>query len=334
MSVILDALKKAEADRQKDGVPEIRGAQSTARLANDRQRRLWFIALLGTLVCTGAAWFTFVGKPVQPFASPTAAQNATEVTKSAGNAVMTPAEATQVRQPIGERQIVDATTQNAFGLVQSSSEGGSVTNSDAFLPAPAPELLQFSTSAAKRAAAEQNTMASLPSLAIPNTGAAQPVFVQGPKTLLEPVLESPPATALVDNIVKPPSNSAQATAYTITPGTEPEAPAAQMANPEIKVSTNAPSPDLVLQAAKQTAAAAADVPELYQLDYPTRHALPKLGLTLHVFDANPARSFVIVNNKRFAEGEQIEGTVLVAKIRREGVECEFNGQRFILPRQL
>jgi general secretion pathway protein B len=328
MSVILDALKKAEAERQRDGVLEIRGAQSTTRLANARRRRLWFISLLGTLVCTGAAWFTFVGAPSTSESNTLAGEQTLESVKSgesAANSAVVDAAIAQNEVALNGQTAIAAASDGTFKQVQASAEGASTMGSEAFMPAPAPELMQMSTGAAQRIddnSSAQSTLAAIPQLAQPDTGAAQPVYADSPANPA-PAVELANAahmSAPAGQIAQHMAASEQA------PQTVNIAPSSQV--------ISAPPPEQVLQAAIQTTAAANNVPELYQLDYPTRHALPKLGLTLHVFDANPARSFVIVNNKRFGEGEQIEGSVLVAKIRREGVECEFNGQRFMLPRQL
>jgi hypothetical protein len=331
MSVILDALKKAEADRQRDGVPEIRGAQSTARLANARRRRLWFIALLGTLVCTGAAWFTLVGVRKAANDLPLAEQRGlpngngaavSDQTPTGGETAQTSSNGQTTTGQNGSGTM-DASFANAASSAQTYAEGTSTMNSDAFLPAPAPELLQANTAAAKRVA--EDSFAAIPAVAIPtlaqpNTGAAQPVYVSA---------QNP------QNLVADQREIASNQALTSMAAAEPTLATVDINLAQTQQTGSAPpAPELVLQAAQQTVSAAASVPELYQLDYPTRHALPKLGLTVHVYDANSARSFVIVNNKRFGEGEQIEGSVLVAKIHREGVECEFNGQRFMLPRQL
>jgi len=326
MSVILDALKKAEADRQRDGVTEIRGVQSTARLANDRQRRLWFIFLLGTLVFTGAAWLTFVKNPPTPSENAISAQKASGSAKETASIALITGETAQSGSNLGDLQSDEDKNIGSYAPVHSNAVGASSMSSDAFLPALAPELIQMSTGAAKRADAAQNVVKTLPTLAIPSTGAAQPIFAQLQAT------QSAASGLVIEDTAQAQTASRQAATNTLASTTESTVDVTP--NSQIAEAASAPAPELVLEAAKQTANAAAIIPELYQLDYPTRQALPKLGLTVHVFDPNPARSFVIVNNKRFGEGEQIEGGVLIAKIRREGVECEFNGQRFILPRQL
>lgn len=320
MSVILDALKKAEAGRQQDGVPELRGAQNTARLAIDRQRRLWFVALFGTLICTGAAWFTFVEQPRRLNADPITAQETSQDGGTLDSASQNPAQIALAVSDSGELQQAKLGSSASPDLLPSGSEGATLVNSEAFLPASTPQILQMSTAAAKRSSSPNSDFAALPTLSSPNTGAAQPIFAQ---------LPVPNGSASTEQTTEPalPSIDSQSMAVaTLT--------AENTGGSEAVITTNSPAPELVLQAAQQTTAAAASIPELYQLDYQTRNALPKLGLTVHVFDVNPTRSFVIVNNKRFNEGEQIDGTVLIAKIRRDGVECEFKGKRFLLPRQL
>ncbi len=52
---------------------------------------------------------------------------------------------------------------------------------------------------------------------------------------------------------------------------------------------------------------------------------------MHVFAAEPASRFVIVNGERRAEGDEFEGLKLV-EIRTDGIVFERQGQRFLYPR--
>jgi len=79
-------------------------------------------------------------------------------------------------------------------------------------------------------------------------------------------------------------------------------------------------------------AAADDVPLVYTLPLATRQALPRLRLTMHVWNEDPARRFVILGDARTAEGEAAGDSLTVVEIRRDGVVLDFRGTRFLLPR--
>jgi general secretion pathway protein B len=78
-------------------------------------------------------------------------------------------------------------------------------------------------------------------------------------------------------------------------------------------------------------AAEPTLPLLYELPYAVRKDMPRLALSMHVYNDDPMRRFAIINDERRAEGDDIEGVRLVA-IRRDGIELEYAGQRFLLPR--
>jgi general secretion pathway protein B len=74
------------------------------------------------------------------------------------------------------------------------------------------------------------------------------------------------------------------------------------------------------------------VPEIWQLALPTRQALPALVLSMHVYHADPARRFALINDERVAEGSPLGNDLNVREIRPDGVVLEFRGERFLLPR--
>ncbi|MCE3003564.1 MAG: general secretion pathway protein GspB [Xanthomonadaceae bacterium] len=89
------------------------------------------------------------------------------------------------------------------------------------------------------------------------------------------------------------------------------------------------------QAPPATASAdpvAPDVPLVYTLPLQTRQALPPMKLAMHVWNADPARRFIILGETRAAEGESAAQDLQVIEIRRDGVVLEFRGTRFLLPR--
>lgn len=59
-------------------------------------------------------------------------------------------------------------------------------------------------------------------------------------------------------------------------------------------------------------------------------ALPSVKLSMHMWDADPARRFVILDGQRMAEGDRSGGLTVVA-IDRRGVVIERDGQRARVP---
>jgi general secretion pathway protein B len=74
------------------------------------------------------------------------------------------------------------------------------------------------------------------------------------------------------------------------------------------------------------------LPWAYELPLALRQALPPMKLSMHVWNADPARRFVILDDTRAAEGGPAGKDLTVIEIRREALVLEFRGARFLLPR--
>jgi len=75
------------------------------------------------------------------------------------------------------------------------------------------------------------------------------------------------------------------------------------------------------------------LPTRDELHSPAIAALPELRLDLHVYDPSPAKRFVLINMHRLREGESLPEGVRVEHITADGAELEYQGQRFLLPRE-
>jgi general secretion pathway protein B len=62
-------------------------------------------------------------------------------------------------------------------------------------------------------------------------------------------------------------------------------------------------------------------------------ALPELHLDVHVYATNPADRFVYINMRKYHEGGALQEGPTVERIRRNGVVLNYQGLRFLLPRQ-
>ena len=136
-----------------------------------------------------------------------------------------------------------------------------------------------------------------------------------------PTPEAPAASAL--------STVSQPVAPALTPATTPAAsvarPSAPILPPPPPVAT-APSPAPAPPAPAHTArpVASNDAPDIGDT------SLPAVKLSMHMWDADPARRFVILDGQRMGEGDR-SGALSVIAIERNGVVIERNGQRARIP---
>jgi general secretion pathway protein B len=75
------------------------------------------------------------------------------------------------------------------------------------------------------------------------------------------------------------------------------------------------------------------LPTITELNLGDSQALPELHLDVHVFAVNAADRFVYINNRKYREGASLTEGPLVERIRRDGVVLDYQGLRFLLPRQ-
>ena len=72
------------------------------------------------------------------------------------------------------------------------------------------------------------------------------------------------------------------------------------------------------------------IPPLETLSASARRGIPALNLDIHVHSADPAQRFVVINGRRYREGERLgEGPVLES-VTRDGAILRQDGQRFRL----
>ena len=161
---------------------------------------------------------------------------------------------------------------------------------------------------------------------IPTAGAVPPEAA-----LAQPLAELPAARPIVDAA----ADSAQRASVATPDALEDAAPIPSQALPQ---TTTTAAPELVptaqpLVPAPETAGAnAASEPRVYELPLAVRQTLPPLKLSMHVWNADPAFRFIILDDTRASEGQVAGKGINVIEIRRDGVLLEMNGTRFVLPR--
>jgi general secretion pathway protein B len=131
-----------------------------------------------------------------------------------------------------------------------------------------------------------------------------------------------------------------------TPAPKPDAAIAAKIEPAAatKPAPDAAQPAVLAKAAKTPdmrgltppsevpAASKNDIPFYYELPFTVRKALPQLRLSMHVYAADAAQRFVILNDSHLAEGEKTSDDVTLREVRPDGAVLEFQGKRFFYPR--
>jgi general secretion pathway protein B len=75
------------------------------------------------------------------------------------------------------------------------------------------------------------------------------------------------------------------------------------------------------------------LPSISELNLTGAQALPELHLDVHVFATNRAERFVFINMRKYHEGATLQEGPTLERIRRDGVILDYQGLRFLLPRQ-
>jgi general secretion pathway protein B len=75
------------------------------------------------------------------------------------------------------------------------------------------------------------------------------------------------------------------------------------------------------------------LPSVSEINLNGAQALPELHLDVHVYATKPAERFVYINMRKYHEGATLQEGPKLERIRRDGVVLNYQGLRFILPRQ-
>jgi general secretion pathway protein B len=92
-------------------------------------------------------------------------------------------------------------------------------------------------------------------------------------------------------------------------------------------------PDPLLTDADANAENQEVLPSISEISLNGAQALPELHLDVHVYATRPAERFVYINMRKYHEGAALQEGPTVERIRRDGVVLNYQGLRFVLPRQ-
>ena len=75
------------------------------------------------------------------------------------------------------------------------------------------------------------------------------------------------------------------------------------------------------------------LPSLSELNLTGNQTLPEIHLDVHVYATRAADRFVYINMRKYREGAVLQEGPTLERIRRDGVVLNYNGLRFLVPRQ-
>jgi general secretion pathway protein B len=250
MSLILEALRKSEAERQVGRAPGLMTPMATPRRRSTAP--LWMLAAALLVAGAGAGWW--FGRPTTPDPAP-----ALQPVPPAVDAAVPP--------PAG----TDHTASQAIDPPRTPEPGPATPAPPVSTPPAAPVRLDPAPAPAPLPAppAPESTAAAAP--------AAPPVAVLAPAPLPAPADVAPSVAA--SEAVAPPLEA---------------------------------------------------LPGLHAIDAERRGRLPPLRMSLHMYAEAVESRFVLIDGRRYAEGQVIEPGLEVAEIRRDGVVLAIDGRRVLL----
>jgi general secretion pathway protein B len=75
------------------------------------------------------------------------------------------------------------------------------------------------------------------------------------------------------------------------------------------------------------------LPSINEINLAGQPALADLHLDVHVYATKPSERFVYINMRKYREGATLAEGPVLERIRRDGVVLNYQGLRFVLPRQ-
>lgn len=284
MSLILEALRKSEAERRR-GLPPDLHAELPPPAPVPRGLpwpAVWW-GLAGAVALASVAWWGVRGRAPSPSANETPQR----AIAAPGAAAQRAAQPASLQPPPS--------------------------------PAPPPPTPTPARAASDAVPIASEATAAAPRTAAVETRASMPAAVRGPGASGQ----RPGATGQGPGELSAPAPQAAV----------PAAPAPRPGSgPPVSAATPAPAPANATTPSGAAAAppAGARVLALAELDPGTRSALPPLKLSMHLWNADRTRRFVILDGQRLGEGDRI-GEASVVSIERDGVLLDWHGRGIRVP---
>ena len=320
MSHILSALRKSEAERIKGKVPRVTTQHEPVA---PRRGRIWPLIAVGALAFNAALVGFVLWQPL--FLSWWGGQRAvavgqveSRVAADSSHRIEPPAEPPAVTlEPVAEDLVRQAST--------AAGQDGSVATHNGSAEADGQASSEASAIPAQSAGAEDPVLApaaapaeTAPAAVSTDGSGAATRPASGQIRIAEP--EAPPK----------PRQPNPAEIATTTPAIPEAAPKAEPARTQLARAVTLPEPEPAAEAPPQGSDSHIDVPELWRMPRTFRSKVPEFSIMVHVYAPEQTDRFVIIDRKKYREGDWLEGGVLVDTILPNGVVFELQGQQFKL----
>ncbi len=309
MSLILEALKKSERERRLGESPSI----GSPIMAVRRRRNL--LPFLVGLIAIGLVALWWLRREHAPDATPAPA-TATQAPATASTPLRLRQELR--RRPRRPTPRLSTASRRMRTRARRSRKAAPprVSRAARRRPARPPGSLREKVESGELAVANPQLLKPGEPVTVRETEAVAASAAALPPAPANPAPAAAPAAPKPGDTMKPPAAS------------PPARSAASAAEPAATPATSVAVPP---PAASDNSTAGDSIKLMWELPYATRRELPEIRLTMHVFASDPAQRFVIINDARRVQGDDVEGLKLV-EIRSDGVVFEREGVRFLYPR--
>jgi|SRR5262245_23183783 len=321
MSYILDALKKAERERQFAKIPTV---NTVHRSSWDRRRPIWlWIAAAAVLANAALLIWLFRPDPGRAKETPPAPVASAPMTPALPEkppaVVDRPAAVNQASKPV--------VTEPAPSTPSPSAERPVASDRPVVAPRQPRSEVPPETTPPKRVEAKGPDPVPGP----PATASAP----TKPKAAPAPVI--PAAPSAMEKAATPSAPAATAPAAQTKPSTPPapsvsEKPVAPPAPPRTAaaVPEKPAAPPTATAPAKPAERTGGSLPALQDMSAAEQEGMPKMALQVLVYSEVPAERMIFINNQKYVEGQSIEGKVAVESILPDGAILNYQGKRFKL----
>ena len=297
MSLIHEALQKAEAERRSGELPPLLSmARPTEKAAPSPMRLLaWAGAILLATAVVYNNRQLILATVGMPEPAPSATEQVAEQTTAPPISARKP---DVLRAPQPAQTIPDAPTES--------------------VPAPTVSVADLLGAGAREVATESTpeivSSQQATNLPVKQVAATDQKPVPPLADLPIPALENPPEI----------KSEPERAPVDIVDGNAPTAsdPLAELR----------PVPDTTTPAAAVVEAPIDAVPYIFELPLETRQLLPALKVTMHVYNADTSKRFAIIDGKRVNEGGIVGNELDIVEIQRDALLLKFRQTRFLLPR--
>lgn len=345
MSLILDALKRAERERKLGQMPAVLEEVAPPPAApGHRSGRRPLLLGIAALAIAALATFAFLrsdrSSPLPPDNGTAAPAELVEVkpepTATAPAVPLDPAPDALIEDSASIASFDDLTdgeAQAESGNAAtndpvSATDGGMRVDDGSTLVTPSlpPEPAPAPLATAKPAASTVMKLEPKPSAAVPSSPAneaidatvAEAVHLAAESDAAKAAPPGPIVRFTPDSInanVEAPSAAVPAVAEAIAPAPTPVDPAP---NPVAH-----PTPPSISADAHTSTRRLRDMPANYRAEF------PPLSIDVHVYNESPQRRFVLINGRRYREGEALAEGPRIAQIAPEGIVFDWRGEQVL-----